>query len=835
MGDNPVVDTVIAIVGLLLVASASAVGLKRARLPYSVGLVIVGLTLGLLAERFAGFAVLRHVELSPDLILFVFLPTLVFESAFNLDSRLLSKNLTPVLVLAAPGLLLSTVLIGGGIAWLTDLPFGAALLFGALISATDPVAVVALFKELGAPRRLAILVEGESLFNDATAIVLFHLILAVIGGGVFTVTTLGWGALDFIRVFVGGLVVGGLIGYVMVRSIAVAEDDPLVEVALSTVVAYAAFIAAEHYLHVSGVMATVGAGVIIGVYGTPRFTPAVRAFLHQFWEYAAFVANGLIFLLVGLSVSLSGLVDYAGPIGWAILLVLVVRGLVIFGIVPVVGRLPGSEPISRGYQTVLWWGGLRGAVGLALAFTLPETFPQREVIIAMAVGVVLFTLLSGGLSMGRVISALGLDEPSLVERMARAQASYAAKGEALERLTRTATAGHFSTRLIGDIQAEYEGELSRIQEEIDLLRNECAVVQVTQALWFEAMAVEKATYRELLDQGFISEPVLRELQLALELQRDEVKRGSMELLPGRAVPVEVRVASFWNRLIGKVFPGSRLVQRFRVRSVAAQYERDLAVLEATKRVRAEVERLGALIGAAEASVAAVADAYRRRGTEAMAQIDSVAEHFPEYVEAVQLQTARRIALDGEADAVQSLVAGGGLPASVASEARRVLEEAQRRLMQQPVTELTPRPDDLLIRVPFFRNLAPDDFQQVVAKLVSRTVLADEVIIRQGDRGKSLFLIARGVVAVLVERPGQPERRIASLHAGDFFGEMALLSDQPRNATVRAVSSCQLYELSKRDVDALCEVCEGAREALVAAADARAKRKSLSQPAPTPQT
>ena len=158
--EDPVIQTVIAIVALLLVAAVSAIGLRRARLPYSVGLVLVGLALGFAAEGVDALHFLRDLELSPAVILFVFLPTLIFESAFNLDARLLSQNLMPVLALAAPGLLISTGIIGSAVAFLTPLTWGPALLFGALISATDPVAVVALFRELGAPKRLAILVEG---------------------------------------------------------------------------------------------------------------------------------------------------------------------------------------------------------------------------------------------------------------------------------------------------------------------------------------------------------------------------------------------------------------------------------------------------------------------------------------------------------------------------------------------------------------------------------------------------------------------------------------------------------------------------------------------------
>ncbi len=491
MAHEVVITTVIAVVALLLVAAAAAIGFRRINLPFTVGLVLTGLLLGAVAERVHELEFLSHLTLSPEIILFVFLPTLIFESAFNLDSRLLSRNLRPVLTLAAPGLLLSTGLVGGLMAWLTPLELGPAVIFGALISATDPVAVIALFKQLGAPKRLAMLVEGESLFNDATAIVLFRVILAVVGGGVLTASTFGRGFQDFAIVFTGGLLVGGLIGYLMIRSIALADDDPLVEVALSTVVAYAAFIAAEHYLHVSGVMATVGAGLVVGTLGSTRFTPQAREYLHQFWEYAAFVANSLIFLLVGLSIPVLELGAQVVPILIAIGAVMLARAVTVFGLVPVVGRLPGSEPIDLRYQSVMFWGGLRGAVALALALSLPEGFAQRDLVVTLAIGVVLFSLLSGGLTMGPLIRLLGLDRPSLVERVASAQASFAAKRQALERMTELASVGHFSPGLMEDTQFRYRGELEAAERDLDALRGECTEGEIRSVLWSEALAAEQ--------------------------------------------------------------------------------------------------------------------------------------------------------------------------------------------------------------------------------------------------------------------------------------------------------------------------------------------------------
>ena len=827
METDPVLATVIAIFALLLIGAAAAIGFKRIQFPFTVGLVLVGLALGALQPRFEALEFFSSFSLSPDLILFVFLPTLIFESAFNLDVRLLSRNIAPVLGLAAPGLVLSTVIVGALIQFLTPVTWGPALVFGALISATDPVAVIALFKDVGAPKRLTVLVEGESLFNDATAIVLFTILVSVVEVGTFGGDTISNGMVQFVRVFVGGLGVGIGIGYLMVRTIAFSQDDPIVEVALSTVVAYAAFIAAEHYLHVSGVMATVGAGVVVGTYGSTRFSAELKAYLHQFWEYAAFVANSLIFLLVGLTVDLGNLASFAVPIGLAIAAVLVARSITVFGLVPIINRFPNAEPVDAKYQAIMFWGGLRGAVALALALSLPETFPFRDFVVALSIGIVLFTLLAGGLTMKPLIHLLGLDALSPVERIAHAQGNLVAKRAALARVDSLATAGHYSGRIIGELQDLYGGQLEQAEADIESL---CAAPglrgdTMRQVLMTQAFSAESHTYRESFERGQISEAVLHELDLSVDMEREALKRGEIyELLPF-AEPLEVRVTGWWIRLLERFAPASGPVQRHRIRSLAARYERDTAVLAATDDAMAAIDRVAELAHVAGDIQDACRQIYQARAAKAMTRIDSVSEHFPEYAMAVQERTAQRIALDAEADAVKQLAEAGGIPKSVARDAKQQVTKALRQLARKPVTAVVPDPAELLTKVPFFKELSPDDFARVAQKLIPRTVLPHEDIIVQGERGTSLFLIARGVVSVLVRIIGVDEsRRIASLHAGDFFGEMALLSDEPRSATVHAITACQLYELSKQDVDALCEVCKGVGEALAEAARDRAEAR-----------
>ena len=407
------VTSVSCIIGFLFIAALSAMFLRRIHFPYTIGLVVVGIAVGLAAAQFDFLQPVQNMQLTPNIILYILLPTIIFDTAVNIDSRLLMKTLTPVLILAAPGLILSTFLTGLLASIFTPLNLSAALLFGALISATDPIAVVALFKELGTSKRLTMLVDGESLFNDATAIVAFQIIQSIIAAGSFGALVFFTGMFRFASVFTGGIVVGIAIGWAIVFILRFSRNDPLIEIALSTVAAYAAFIIANFYLNVSGVMAVVGAGMAINWFGANQFTEQMKKYLHEFWTYAAFVANSFIFLLLGLTenyllIDLQKHQEFIVPVLMAIIIVLVARAVVIYGLVPFINLRHGSRLINIKQQTIIFWGGLRGAVPLALALSLPKSFEYRRMIIEITLGVVLFTLLIQGTTMSSMLRKLKL-------------------------------------------------------------------------------------------------------------------------------------------------------------------------------------------------------------------------------------------------------------------------------------------------------------------------------------------------------------------------------------------------------------------------------------------
>ena len=403
--------TVLILIGLLLLAIALHPLARKIHLPFSATLVIAGFVASELLVN-AGFDTGVRADGFHDLIFFVFLPILIFESAYNINARLLWNNLLPILFLAIPLMLLSTlitaVLVYYGVAHPDGFPWIAALITGALLSATDPVAVVALFKQMGVSERLAILVEGESLFNDAVAIVVFGVFIAIAtgSGGPMTLADASW---HFLRVFFGGILVGAGTGLMFAGIVKLLPDT--VSKALATIIsAYFAFVLAESFLHVSGVMSVLVTGLILGhMIHHARVDESVT-FIQELWEFNAFVANALVFLLMGIVITTSMFEERWLAMLIGIVAVLIARAIGIFAFVPVLNKLTPIEPVSRPYQAVMLWGGLRGAVTLALALSLPISLDYWWTIQSIAFGVVLFTLFAQASTTGGLLQYYGLNK-----------------------------------------------------------------------------------------------------------------------------------------------------------------------------------------------------------------------------------------------------------------------------------------------------------------------------------------------------------------------------------------------------------------------------------------
>ncbi|HEY7114380.1 MAG TPA: sodium:proton antiporter [Thermoanaerobaculia bacterium] len=450
---------------LFAIASAVAIAAHRLRIPYTVALVGTGLVLG----------VLRLIEpphLTRELLYSFILPGLLFEASFHLDLADLWKNRIAIPMLAAPGVVASILLTAGILASLAKaLPFmkgfgfPEGLVFGAVIAATDPVAVVALFRTAGCPRRLRVLVEGESLWNDGTSLVLYGLVLGFVSGAHVTAGSL---ALAFFKVVGAGVLAGvaaGWVGSRIIRSI----DDPMIEITLTTIVAYGSFVGAES-IGGSGVIATVTAGILCGNYAVRRgMNPATRVAAETFWEYVAFALNSVVFLLVGFELRAGDLLASWQPILVAYLAVTIGRGLVISGVSGLLRRTRESIPWT--WTPVLTWAGLRGALSMVLALTLAVNFSHRSLIVTMTFGVVLLTILVQGTTMGWLLKRSGL-VPEVAHRgdLEAARGRAVAARAALAEIERMGNDYAAPRDVLRNLREEYEKKIRASEEALDRLR-----------------------------------------------------------------------------------------------------------------------------------------------------------------------------------------------------------------------------------------------------------------------------------------------------------------------------------------------------------------------------
>ena len=408
-------DAVMIIVSILAIGFVATRLSEWLRLPHSVFLVVLGLVAGWVIRSFNPEFITPLTAKFPEIILYVLLPPLIFESAYNIDLKALQRDLVPVTALAVVGLILSTIMVGWGIHWGLAVALMPALVFGALISATDPVAVVALFKEVGAPKRLNLLVEGESLFNDGTAIVAFGALMGLLSVTNITGDYVGQAFVRFFLVFFGGVAVGGVVAVLLAPVVHLCRNGTA-QIGLTIFGAYASFILADHFLHLSGVMSTVALGLFMGTRARLEFNREALHGMGHMWEFMALAANTIVFIAVGLTVDTQLLLKSIEYIPLTLLIVTVARAVSILAVVPVLNKLKLCQPISMGYQFIMFWGGLRGGLALALVLLLPDSLLEKPLFLALATSVVLTTLLINALTIGPALRWLGIDRLTIEEQ-----------------------------------------------------------------------------------------------------------------------------------------------------------------------------------------------------------------------------------------------------------------------------------------------------------------------------------------------------------------------------------------------------------------------------------
>lgn len=489
----------------LSVATISRIFSWFRQIPYTLLLVIVGLGLA--------FVDIRLVNLSPELILEIFLPPLLFEAAWNIRWRSLKDSLVPVSLFAIVGVVISVVGVAFPLSYFTDLSLATALLVGASLSATDPVSVVALFRELGASKRLTILMEGESLFNDGVAVVAFLLLVNIpLGNGEFGISLITIRFLTFVGI---GLGVGSLIGF-GISYLTQRFDLPLVEQSLTLVSAYGTYLITEE-LGGSGVIGVVTVGIILGNFGSRiGMNPRTRLLVSEFWDFLAFFVNSIVFLLIGDQINFSSLKNNFDLIVVAIAAILVTRAIVIFGLGNISNLFSQTKTNLR-EQTVLWWGGLRGSVSIAVALSVPVVLTGRQEIIDTVFGVVLFTLLVQGLSTKWLLSTLNLigDQP-LRQEYSELLARKVAMTRVLNYLDNNELASEIDPEYYRYQQQLVKGQLKSIEDKIYTMQNENENLRslTMEQLNEQLLDIEADTYAEFIRAGKLNvnlSPVIQEI------------------------------------------------------------------------------------------------------------------------------------------------------------------------------------------------------------------------------------------------------------------------------------------------------------------------------------
>jgi CPA1 family monovalent cation:H+ antiporter len=387
--------TAVALGLVLLIASLTAIISRRLRLPYSVGLVLAGIVLSLLPVGIT-------LPLTRELIFSVFLPPLIFEAALHLKWGPFRRDLALNASLAFPGVAVAAAFVAAGMHFLVGWGWNGAAMFGVLIAATDPVSVIAAFKEMQVDPRLSMTVETESLLNDGAAAVGFTLLGTMAAGSAVSLGAVAW---SFIWTVAGGIAAGIAVAGPLLL-LAWGTKDHLVEITLTTIAAYGSFLLAEHF-GMSGVLASMTAGLVVGNVGWKyALSESGRGHVVAFWDYAAFLANSVVFILIGGHEAHQPIALFAGAAAVAVVLVLLGRAIAVYPICGLFSR--SSLAIDWRFQHVLVWGGLRGALALALALALPDDLPERQEIIVVAFAVVAFSIFIQGLTMPWLLRRLGL-------------------------------------------------------------------------------------------------------------------------------------------------------------------------------------------------------------------------------------------------------------------------------------------------------------------------------------------------------------------------------------------------------------------------------------------
>jgi NhaP-type Na+/H+ or K+/H+ antiporter len=664
-------STLIFVVFAFLVGALVKILMKNSRLPYTVVLLLIGLLIGLL-EHFGFFAhhsfaseIVHQVgSIDPHLILFLFLPTLIFESAYSMEAHLFFRILPQIALLAVVGLVISMVLSALAVHWLLSWSFGVALLFGALISATDPVAVVALLKEKSSRKRLETLIEGESLLNDGTAIVFFSLFYGFALGSSVEASAFSV-VVDFVWVVSAGLFVGLGVAWVSLWIIGKLIDQPLIEITLSIVAAYVTFIIAES-LHVSGVVALVALALMYSTIGRTKISPEISHFLHQFWDMLAYLANTLIFLIVGIVIVSTARFDSSElwiTLGILYVALVLIRSISVIVLMPVLERI--GVGITRQKATVLVWGGLRGAVSLALALTIvqDENIPQllREQILFLTAGIVFLTIVINGSTMEYLLKLLKLDvfPPAKEASIIKAEKSITAQ---MHEYFKTLVHDPFFDKIKIDSLGDYIEEFDSKQKVKNVDEEEIDI-----AFMRRLLEIERSDYWRQFEEGRIGRHATSILSKSVEGALD----NSPSIYP-RADLEELFKIPAPPKWISNVPLMGTSLDNWILTHLSLSYDVARGFVEAQEEIREHIKRLQP----SEEVAKTVEDMVDKNISKAYAFVRELNKTYPELITKLQSLSTRRLLLNHERYLIWKMEHDGVLESS---EAKHLIDKIEKQM------------------------------------------------------------------------------------------------------------------------------------------------------------
>lgn len=784
---------VLALVSLLLPVA------ERLRVPHTVLVAVCGMALGFVGSwisSHAAFSVVRdtfdglhRLGLGEEAFLALFLPPLLFTAGLTIDVRRLLDEFSAVLLLAIVAVLVCIGVVGGILHLATGKDLVVCLLLGAIVSTTDPAAVIGVFRDVGAPKRLSILAEGEALFNDAAAIAAFGIFLDIlIEHAVPDAVSPG---LFFLREFLGGIVVGYALARVTIMILPRLSgwDAGIASVTVS--LAYLTYIVGDIYLHVSGVVAVVVAALTMAAQGPTHLHPRAWTALRQTWIQLEFWSNSLIFVLASM-LAADVLSRFSGIYIWGLASVVMgafaARAMVLFGLLPLLISARLVQPIDARYKTILVWGGLRGAVTVVLALVvagdkrLPEDI--RQFVSVLATLFVMFTLLVNAPSLRLLIRFFGLDKLTATERAVRDRVLALSRASVARQVREVARAYGISSAVAEQgLRHVLMPQSSSAEQDVALDMDERLQVGL-----LTLGTREKELYLEHFEQQTLSRRMVAILAAGADRLSDRVKTDgvagyefALRELVRTTLPF--RVALWLHRHLGWEGPlAQKLADRFESLMVSRGVLSDLVDFNRS----ALADLLGPIAGA---TLDTLLDERRDAVDGAL---KSLSLQYSGYAEAIRDRHLQRAAIRFELAEYTRRLHDSTISREVYADLRHGLAQRRAALDRRPPLDLGLELVDMIGRVSLFEGFDREEVTQVGKLLRALIAVPDEKIVEAGAPADAMYFIAAGQVTVLAATGP------VVLHEGEFFGEMGLLSSQPRNASVESTGYCHLLVLSRRD-------------------------------------